>query len=598
MNLITSILVASGDRAAAERLAYDLECNGFSCQFVHTLHEAVNNVKVRFFHVVIIDVPPSDVDVSSILGIAERIKNNSPNTEIIIVDGSNSPDLAVEAINKGVFTYLPKPLLIAKYLTLLIPKVLQEQQLKLQAEKRSNQISSLLSITEDLVTEADTNQLLRQIVKRALILTGSEYGAFSLLENNRVVLRESWDGKEWKDLPFPVDNGKWENRIGSYPSDVTAREFIPIPWLKSYTSVPVADRNGDLLGIIEIGNKKEREFTKDDVQILEGLARTASIGIENIRLYKNTEIQSEQLKESKRNYRLLVEKSPDLVFIVENSEFRYANKKACQTLSYSLQEIQALGVVDITAPKCRKAFIEYLQKIAAGEEVSSYEVALIRKDGTHVVLDVSSVVAEYEDRPAIQIIARDVTDRKKADEEILRLAAALKSLNPAVTITDMNRRIIYINSAHKKVFGYDLEELIGKQSSILYPFDEKIYEAVLMVGWEGERVGVRRSGQVFPVYEKTSVVKDKDGNQIGMVSVVEDITVRKGLEQKLRESEERYRTLVETAKSAIIAVNEEGRVTLFNPAAEELFGYSREEVDNRELTLLIPEKYWEVYKAG
>ncbi|HSE82934.1 MAG TPA: PAS domain S-box protein, partial [Thermodesulfobacteriota bacterium] len=230
-------------------------------------------------------------------------------------------------------------------------------------------------------------------------------------------------------------------------------------------------------------------------------------------------------------------------------------------------------------------------------------VALIRKDGTQVVLDVSSVVAEYEGSSVVQIIARDITDRKRADEEILRLAAALKSLNPAVTITDMNRRIIYINPAHKRVFGYDLEELIGRQGDILYPFDDphgvsqKIYEAVLMVGWEGERVGVRRNGQVFPVYEKTSVVKDKDGDQIGMVSVVEDITVRKGLEQKLRESEERYRTLVETAKSAIIAVNEEGKVTLFNPAAEELFGYSREEIENKELTLLIPGKYWEAYRA-
>ncbi|HEX3035565.1 MAG TPA: PAS domain S-box protein [Thermodesulfobacteriota bacterium] len=602
MSLKTSILVVSGDRAAAEGLAYDLECNGFSCQFVHTVHEAVNSIKISFFDVVIADVSSSDS--SDILGIVERIKFNSPNTEIIVVDGSNSSDLAAEAINRGVFTYVPKLLLSVKYLQLLVPKILQEKQLRLQIERRSSQLSSLLSITEDMVTELDTNRLLRQVVKRALVLTGSEYGSLSLLENNRVVLREAWDGKEWKDLPCSVSTGKSDTSENSgehkdpYPPDTTEPEFIPIPWLKSYTSVPVVGRKGDFLGIIEIGNKKEREFTQDDIQLLEGLARTASIGIENIRLYKNTKIQSEQLEESEKNCRILVEKSPDLIFIIENNKFMYANKKACQTLSYSFQEIQDLNIIDVTAPKYRKAFIENLQKIANGEGVSNYEIPLIRKDGEQVVLDVSSVVAEYEGRPAVQIIARDVTDRKKADEEILRLAAALKSLNPAVTITDMNRRIIYINPAHKKVFGYDLEELIGKQSSILYPFDEKIYEAVLMVGWEGERVGVRRNGQVFPVYEKTSVVKDKDGNQVGMVSVVEDITVRKGLEQKLRESEERYRTLVETAKSAIIAVNERGEVTLFNPAAEELFGYSREEMENKELTLLVPEKYWEAYKAG
>ncbi|MGH7889184.1 MAG: PAS domain S-box protein, partial [Thermodesulfobacteriota bacterium] len=169
------------------------------------------------------------------------------------------------------------------------------------------------------------------------------------------------------------------------------------------------------------------------------------------------------------------------------------------------------------------------------------------------------------------------------------------SLNSAVTITDMNRNIIYINPAHKRVFGYELEEVIGKQSSTLYPFDDpsgvskKIYEAILIVGWEGERLGMRKNGEVFPVYEKTSVVKDKDGRQIGIVSVVEDISSRKRLEQALKESEERYRTLVETAKSAIIAIDEESKIILFNPSAEELFGYLREEIEGKELSILLSE---------
>jgi two-component system NtrC family sensor kinase len=168
----------------------------------------------------------------------------------------------------------------------------------------------------------------------------------------------------------------------------------------------------------------------------------------------------------------------------------------------------------------------------------------------------------------------------------------------------MNRNITYINPAHKRVFGYDLGELVGKQNNILYPFDDpsgisnRIYEAVLMVGWEGERLGMRKNGEVFPVYEKTSVVKDKDGRQIAIVSVVEDISLRKRLEQALKESEERYRTLVETAKSAIISIDKEGMIVLFNPAAEELFGYSIEEVKGKELTILMPERYRDPYRAG
>jgi len=183
------------------------------------------------------------------------------------------------------------------------------------------------------------------------------------------------------------------------------------------------------------------------------------------------------------------------------------------------------------------------------------------------------------------------------------LSSSVNSLNSAVTITDMKRKIIYINQAHVRTFGYKPEELMGKKSEILYPHDDpagvssKIYEALTMVGWEGERLALRRDGGAFPVYEKTSVIKDGSGRELGIVSVIDDITSSKRLQQALKESEERYRTFDETAKSAIIAVDEEGRIILFNPAAERIFGYKKEEALNREFSVLFPERYKDIYKT-
>lgn len=185
----------------------------------------------------------------------------------------------------------------------------------------------------------------------------------------------------------------------------------------------------------------------------------------------------------------------------------------------------------------------------------------------------------------------------------LLLSTSVNSLNSAVTITDINRNIIYINSAHTRTFGYKPEEIIGKKSDILYPLDDpsgvssKIYEALVMVGWEGERLALRKNGDAFPVYEKTSAIKDKDGHQLGIVSVIDDISARRRLQQALKESEERYRSFVETAKSAIIAVDGEGRIILFNPAAEKIFGHPREEIINREFSSLFPERYKDTIRA-
>jgi len=191
----------------------------------------------------------------------------------------------------------------------------------------------------------------------------------------------------------------------------------------------------------------------------------------------------------------------------------------------------------------------------------------------------------------------------EAQNDMFLLSSSVNSLNSAVTITDMKRKIIYINQAHVRTFGYNPEELMGKKSEILYPQDDpagvssKIYEALTMVGWEGERLALRKDGGAFSVYEKTSVIKDVRGRELGIVSVIDDITARKRLQQALKESEERYRTFVETAKSAIIAVDEQGRIILFNPAAESIFGYKKEEILNREFSLLFPDIYKDIYKT-
>lgn len=283
-------------------------------------------------------------------------------------------------------------------------------------------------------------------------------------------------------------------------------------------------------------------------------------------------------------YKTVVESYDDLVFLIQNNRIKFANPSGCEQLGYSLAKIYSFNIIDIIAHLYKDIFIQNIKKCLIGQEVSKFEVAFFNNHGEEVLLDAKIVLSEHDKKPAVLLFARDITSIKKESTEVIQLSAAVRSLHSAVTITDMQRNIIYINPAHKNIFGYNLDELIGKQSSMLYPFDdpsgvsEKIYEAILILGWEGERLSIKKNGEVFPVYEKTSVVKDKNGNQIAIVSVVEDITIRKQLARSLVESEERYRSLIDTANRAIIAFNERGNVTIFNPAAEEIFGYTKVEI--------------------
>ena len=316
-------------------------------------------------------------------------------------------------------------------------------------------------------------------------------------------------------------------------------------------------------------------------------------------------------KESEHNYsvddsiyKTVVESYDDLVFLIQNNRIKFANPSGCEQLGYSLAKIYSFNIIDIIAHLYKDIFIQNIKKCLIGQEVSKFEVAFFNNHGEEVLLDAKIVLSEHDKKPAVLLFARDITSIKKESTEVIQLSAAVRSLHSAVTITDMQRNIVYINPAHKDIFGYNLDELIGKQSSMLYPFDdpsgvsEKIYEAILILGWEGERLSIKKNGEVFPVYEKTSVVKDKNGNQIAIVSVVEDITIRKQLARSLVESEERYRSLIDTANRAIIAFNERGNVTIFNPAAEEIFGYTKVEILEQHFEKLVSNKYKKIFKSG
>lgn len=598
MNSTPSILIAWSDETLSKSLADIMKSGGLHSRVVNARCDAVQNLREKFFHVVLADVSLSG---NSGIEILNEIKSISLDTEVILTARPDSHGMAVEALNEGAFAYIEKPLNL-EYVLAVVLKALEKQQLKLQSERRLNQISSLLGVTEDINSELHMSQILRQLVKRALALTERESGSIALIQGDKVIMREFWDGEGWQDLSS--SESVQIETSGGFAEEIGA-SFTPLPCLRSYISVPIVDRKGRFWGIIEVCNKRGEDFNYGEgTQLLEGLARTAAIAIENLRLYEDVKMKSLRLEESEKKYRTLAQDSADLIFVVQNNKLKYANTKTYETMLYSPEELDGFNVSNLIYPTYRDVFMRNIKMKLRGEDVSNYDLMLINKNGGTVVLDVSSLLTEYGGMSAVLIIGRDVTGRKKADEEMLRLGAAVKSLNSAVTITDMNRKITYINPTHKKVFGYDLEELVGKQNSVLYPFDDpsgisnKIYEAVLIVGWEGERLAMRKNGEVFPVYEKTSVVKDKDGRQIAIVSVVEDISIRKRLEQALIESEERYRTLVETAKSAIISIDKEGTIILFNPAAEELFGYTIEEIRGKELAILMPERYRDLYRVG
>ena len=180
------------------------------------------------------------------------------------------------------------------------------------------------------------------------------------------------------------------------------------------------------------------------------------------------------------------------------------------------------------------------EKVTRGENVTQHEMVHLKKG--HTPIDVSLTICPIMDGKAItgaSVVARDITERKRAAGSLAQQAAAMKASMDGMAIIDHHGVCSYLNDAYAKTFGYtNPERLIGASWEMFYFEDElrrlkeQIMPAVWRDGsWRGEAMGLKLSGGTFPLEISISSVAGG-----GLVHVVRDITERKKLEDTLRNS--------------------------------------------------------------
>jgi PAS domain S-box-containing protein len=200
------------------------------------------------------------------------------------------------------------------------------------------------------------------------------------------------------------------------------------------------------------------------------------------------------------------------------------------------------------------------------------------------------LTADGEEQVLFQEVAGDIAfalhsieleeERKRAEEELIRLSSAVKTSIDSIVIIDVGGKIIDVNEAALKMYGTDdKKDLIG-QDIMDYIAPEQRERAlagiefVLEEGYDMSRSydAIIKDGHRVPVELSAAVMKDADGKPIGIVIIARDITERKRAEEALRESKERYRLLIENSGSAITMVNIDGVHLFLNEMAAENLG--------------------------
>ncbi|HEX8249763.1 MAG TPA: PAS domain S-box protein, partial [Pyrinomonadaceae bacterium] len=199
----------------------------------------------------------------------------------------------------------------------------------------------------------------------------------------------------------------------------------------------------------------------------------------------------------------------------------------------------------------------------------------------------------------------DITERKHIERALNQSEGRLRTIlesakDYAIFTLDLNRRVTVWNSGAEDVFGYTEEEMLGKSGDILFvPEDrerkapEREAETALSKGRAAnERWHLRKDKTRFYGSGLTMAMHDGDGNQIGFVKIMRDLTERK----KLEDTKFFLAAIVESSQDSVVTINFDGEITSWNKAAQELYGYSAKDVIGKPLSLLMfPEDIKQVF---
>jgi len=299
------------------------------------------------------------------------------------------------------------------------------------------------------------------------------------------------------------------------------------------------------------------------------------------------------LQESEEQYRDLYESGPIAYFTVgTNGLVRMVNQRASELLGYSVDELIGRRVLDLYAatPGGKAKAQEAFERFLAGEAFLQEELEMQRADGrtilisltTHPIRDAKGRVIESRS------MVVDITEGKQAEQALQESEERYRSLvelSPDAITVVSEGKIVFANPAEATLMGASSpEELIGKSAiELLHPEDRStVEERIRRIDEEGEASNVnegtivRLDGQVRDI-EATGAPIIYQGKKAVQV-IARDITDRKRAEEALRESEQRFRILVERAADGFFFRDIEGKFVDVNQAGCEMLGYSRDEL--------------------
>lgn len=383
----------------------------------------------------------------------------------------------------------------------------------------------------------------------------------------------------------------------SAESSLFSDDYVRRQKIRSALCLPLLN-GGKLTGLLYLENNLlPHVFTPARMSVLKLLVLQAAISLENTRLYS-------ELQEREARIRRLVDANIMGVCIwTLDGEITEANDAFLHMLRCSRDDLLSGRVRwrDLTPSEWREGDERALAEIREKGSVQPYEKEFYRMDGSRIPVLLGAALFEKESTEGVAFIL-DLTDRKTAEVALIEsqenLARTEQFSLVMATHTDLEGRWLKVPPTLCELLGYSEAELLGRRfHDFTHPDDvdfewsqcERLIRGEIK-SFDLEKRYLAKGGSTVWAYLNASVVLDANGAAVHLCTYIKDISEQKIQEYALRQSEERYRTLTETATDVILAIDQHSTVLFVNSAVEKAFGYTREEIIGKKITLLMPER--------
>ena len=314
----------------------------------------------------------------------------------------------------------------------------------------------------------------------------------------------------------------------------------------------------------------------------------------------------EEIKESEKKLSDILSVSRDVVTEVDTDmKVSFVTPNVSDFLGFTAEEIlEKKNFLDLMTPKTRKIAVKNFKARIGGKKIPPlYEMEFLHKDGTVIPVEVNISLRKKDGRVlGIVATARDITERKAAQEALIESEKRYRTLfekSPdSITLLDVKGDIIDCNKATEKLIGFKKKEILGKHFDNLLTLDKKDMPRILE-NFKKLAKGLSIKPYELEITQKkgakrwinvTSTSFEREGEIMGFQVISRDITEHKKAEEKLKESESLYRTLVETSPDGITLVDMDTNIVMTNAQGARNLGYTLEEVKGMSaFDLMAPE---------